>query len=203
MKNSKKIWVAAVGLSVLLSGCAKMPQIIGENTAHKSPTTMGIDRQDFEKAASDMVQTLFQSGVLSSKGRKGVVMISDVINDTTQRIDTKMITKKIRIAILRSGQAYVTAAQGTERDDTTIKATRATRGNKEFNQKTAIKEGQMINADFGLAGYILQRSTKTADGDQLVDYYFQMQLTDAVTGLAMWEDEVLVSKLGSNETVTW
>lgn len=105
--------------------------------------------------------------------------------------------------MLKSGKAVITSAVGTERDDTTIEATRSTRNSSEFNQKTSIKSGQLINAELGLSGRIMQRAAKTNDGDQLVEYYFQLTLTNAANGLAYWEDEVIVGKLGSNDTVTW
>lgn len=205
MKNLK-LTVSTLVLGMILSftGCAQQPQMLGVNSQPKAPVTMGIDRQDFEKAASDMVASLLQSGALNKRGGgRYVVMISDIINDTTQRIDTKMLTKKIRIAMLRSGKAVITSAVGTERDDTTINASRASRGNSEFNQSTAIKKGQLINAEMGLSGFIMQRTATTTDNEQLVEYYFQMTFTDAKTGLAFWEDEVIVGKLGSNDTVSW
>lgn len=204
MHNIKIIFSTLFFISILFNGCTKQPQIISSSSQQKTYVTMGIDRQDFEKAASEIVSSLLESEALNNKGGgRYVVMISDIINDTTQRIDTKMLTKKIRIAILKSRKAVITSAVGTERDDTTINATRAIRKNKEFNQKTSIKTGQLINADLGLKGYILQRTTKTADDEQLVEYYFQMTLTDAKSGLAFWEDEVIIGKIGSNDTVTW
>ncbi len=204
MKNIKLIISTLILSTLLFTGCTQQPQFVGNNSGKAAPVSMGIDRQDFERTASDMLASLLNSGALNKRnGGRYVVMISDVVNDTTQRINTKMLTKKIRIGMLRSGKAVITSAVGTERDDTTINATRSTRGNKEFNQKTSIKQGQLINAELGLAGIIMQRNTKTNDDDQLVEYYFQMTLTDAKSGLAYWEDEVVVGKLGSNDSVSW
>lgn len=202
--NKKLLITSALAGTLLFTGCTTQPQLLGGASAQKAPMTMGIDRQDFEKAASDMVESLLTSGALNKReGGRYIVMISDIVNDTTQRIDTRMLTKKIRVAMLKSGKAVITSAIGTERDDTTINATRSTRGNKEFNQATSVKSGQLINAELGLSGRIMQRAAKTSDGDQLVEYYFQLTLTNAVNGLAYWEDEVVVGKLGSNQTVTW
>lgn len=204
MKNIKLISMGLLTSTLLFTGCSQQPQIMGSNSVKSAPVTMGIDRQDFEKAASDMIESLLTSGALNKNGGgRYVVMISDIINDTTQRIDTRMLTKKMRVSMLKSGKAVITSAVGTERDDTTIEATRSTRNSSEFNQKTSIKSGQLINAELGLSGRIMQRAAKTNDGDQLVEYYFQLTLTNAANGLAYWEDEVIVGKLGSNDTVTW
>lgn len=199
-----KIAIPVLITTIIFSGCSTPAQYINMNKSNSKPMTMGIDRQDFEKAASDMVESLLTSNVLDKKdGSRYVIMMSDILNDTTQNIDTRMLTKKIRIALRKSGKAIMTNAVGTEQDSTTINSSRAIRGNKEFNQKSASAENALIGAELGLAGRILQRAAETNDGDQLVEYYFQMELTNAHNGLVYWEDEAVVGKLGSNDTVIW
>lgn len=201
-KKSLLLGISAITM-MLFTGCSTSAQYVGGSTPKAAPMTMGIDRQDFEKAATDMVDSLLRSGALNKKGGgRYIIMMSDVVNDTTQRIDTRMLTKKIRIAMMRSGKAVMTNAVGTERDDTTI-STRKLRGNDEFDQRTVAKKGTLLNAEMGLAGRILQKTATTNSGDQLVEYYFQLELTNAKNGLVYWEDEAVVGKLGSNDSVTW
>ncbi len=92
------LYLSIASLStVLFTGCGHKIKYVGAEKK-EYPMTMGIDRQDFEKAANDMIDSLLKSGALDKKGGgKYIVMISDIVNDTTQRIDTKMLTKKIRI----------------------------------------------------------------------------------------------------------
>lgn len=210
MKKNTILKIVAVSTlgTLLFTGCTTQPQYVGmsnsNSNAKQIPTTMGIDSQDFEKAASDMVTSMLESGVLNKKGGgRYIVMMSDIVNDTTQRIDTRMLTKKIRKAMLKSGKAVFTNAMGTERDDTTVAGSRQLRGNEEFDQNTIAGKGTLMGAELGLYGRIIQRTAKTTSNDQIVEYYFQMELTNAKNGLAYWEDEVVVGKLGSNDTVTW
>ncbi len=203
MKKSNLLLALIATVMMLFTGCSTATQYIGVNSPKSSVVTMGIDRQDFEKAASDMIESLLLSGALSKReGGRYVVMISDIVNDTTQRINIKMLTKKIRIAMLRSGKAIITTAVGTQRDDTAQKV-RKLRGNKEFRQNTIAKKASLYAPELALSGDILQRTAKTNSGDQLVEYYFQLTLTEIESGLAFWEDEVVVGKMGSNDTVTW
>jgi len=203
MKNLKLIVPTAVIAATLFSGCAQTSKYIDTSVQKQEAMTMGIDRQDFEKAAATMVESLLTSKALNKRGGgRYVVMISDITNDTTQRLDTKMLTKKIRIAMLRSGKAIITTAVGTERDDT-AQEVRKLRGNKEFKQNTIAKKNSLYAPELALSGDILQRVAKTTKGDQLVEYYFQLTLTGIESGLAFWEDESVVGKLGSNDTVTW
>lgn len=202
----KVVFFSLVAATIIFTGCTKQPQYIGDGSGSSvAPITMGIDRGDFEKAASDATQSLLSSGALNRPGGgRYVVAIDQVINDTTQRIDTDLLVKKIRIAMLNSGKAVVTSAIKVGGAESTLShSVRELRDNDEINQNTIAKKGAMIAPDMGLSGKIIQRNAKTYKGDQLVEYYFQLTLTELASGLAFWEDEIVVGKLGSNKTVTW
>ena len=191
----------------LFTGCANnMPQYMGPNTtAQNAPLTMGIDRKDFEKAANESVESLLRGNALNKPGGgRYVVMMARLLNDTTQRIDTDMLMKKIRIAMLQSGKAVVTTAvkMGGAEDMSSYEV-RKLRGNSEFKQNRIAKKGAMIAPDMSIGGKIIQRSAKAANGNQIVEYYFQLTLTHLESGLAYWEGESVIGKAGSNDTVTW
>jgi uncharacterized protein (TIGR02722 family) len=189
--------------TIFFAGCTHKPEYLPENSPKSSVVTMGIDRQDFEKAASDMAKSLLSSGALDKRGGgKNVVMMSDIINDTTQRFDVKFLTKKMRILILNSGKAIITSAVGTQRDDL-AQDSRKLRDNDEFKKSTTIQKNTLYAPSLSLSGSILQRTAKANKDDQIVEYYFQLSLTDIKTGLVTWEDEVVIGKIGSNDTVTW
>lgn len=201
-----KILTLALTASVFFSGCTKQPQYIGDNNGvNRAPMTLGLDRGDFEKAAVDSTESMLQSGVLNKKGGgRYVVAIDRIINDTTQRIDTDMLIKKIRMAMLKSGKAVVTTAIQVGGPESTLShSVRKLRDNEEVKRTTVAKKNSLIAPDLGLSGKIIQRTAKTANDDQLVEYYFQLTLTHLESGLALWEDEVTIGKMGSNDTVTW
>ena len=204
----KKIYLALpVVAGLIFTGCAtKQPEYVGaSNPDTKQIVTMGIDRQDFERAADEAINSLLASGALNKQGGgRYVVAMGRIKNDTTQRIDTDLLTKKIRIAMLNSGKAVITtaASAGGAEDDMTYEV-RKLRENAEFNQGKVAKQGAIIAPDFSLSGKIIQQIARTADNKQLTEYYFQLTLTDVNSGLAFWEGESIVGKLGSNETVTW
>ncbi|PLY08643.1 MAG: penicillin-binding protein activator LpoB [Arcobacter sp.] len=203
MKSKELIISTLFITTILFTACSQKPEYLPENSPKSSVVTMGIDRQDFEKAASDMVASLLESGALNkSAGGKYVVMMSDIVNDTTQRIDVKFLTKKMRIAILNSGKAIMTSAVGTQRDDL-AQDSRTLRDNDEFKKSTVIKKNTLYAPELSLSGNILQRTAKANKDDQIVEYYFQLSMTDIKTGLVTWEDEVVIGKIGSNDTVTW
>ena len=210
-KSSDKAYLfffRLIGIVLLLfmaTGCAtKTTNIDMDNDT--APAVMGLDYRDFQKAASELISTLLQSQALMGKpdGKRYVLAISRIINDTMQRIDTDQLIKKIRVELLNSGKVYVTTSVGLHgaEDELSMK-TRELRKSDEFNQKTVAKKGQMVAPDLSLSGKILQKNIRVDKNVQQVEYYFQLTLTEVNTGLATWEDERFIGKRGSNKSVSW
>lgn len=191
-------------LLLMLSGCATATRNIDMNN-DKGQAVMGLDYRDFQKAASEAIKSMLQSGALNKRdGGRYVLAISRIVNDTMQRIDTDQLIKKIRVELLQSGKVVVTTAvsAGEPEDKMSMKA-RQLRKSDEFKQSTVAKKGQMIAPDLSLSGKIIQRNVKVSSGTQQVEYYFQLTLTDINTGLAIWEGESVIGKRGSNKSVAW
>ena len=194
-----------LALTGALAGCAapQQTQMISART-DQSGYGMGLDSRDFSSAAQVAVQKLLTSGAVDHPGGgRYVIAISRITNDTMQRIDTDQLIKKIRVALLNSGKAAITTSiseNGAE-DDMSSRV-RELRESKEYSQRNIARAGQMAAPDLSLSGKILQNNNRVDNG-QRVDYSFQLSLTDLHSGVAVWEDEEVVAKLGTNNTVAW
>lgn len=188
---------------LMLAGCATPTRYV-DPAADNGPVAMTMDYRDFEKAATEAVDDMLASGAVSNpNGGRYIMVVSRIKNDTMQRIDTDQLTKKIRVALLRSGKVVTTTAIGLSgaEDEMTMRA-RELRNSEEFDQSGVQKKGTLQAPDLSLSGKILQRNHKVAD-EQQVEYYFQLSLTDLATGLAFWEGETPIIKRGSNDSVSW
>jgi len=196
----------AVAASVAVTGCKSTTSYV-DNSNNKI-VTMGLSHKDFDGAANKALDEMIDSPLLAhpeaAQGGRYVLAISNIINDTSQRIDTDQLTKKIRVGLLRSGKFLTTTAIGLNgaEDEMTAKV-RELNNSKLVNKATTKKNGTVISPDFSLSGKIIQRTNKIDRSNQLVDYYFQLTLTQLETGLAYWEGEYPISKKGSNDSVTW
>jgi uncharacterized protein (TIGR02722 family) len=193
-KNLFLILIGATSLTII-NGCGTDPHRIDPTGNQGITTTHDINFKDWQIAAEKCINSLLQSGVLSrSDGRKSVVMVSNVVNTTTRHINTRILTDKIRQAILRSGKAVTTTAVGANGpEDRASRQVRDLRDDEMFNQKTVKKMGTAIAPDMSLAGEIVQQ--KTRYGRKTESYFFfHMTLTDLGTGLAVWEDNVEIAK---------
>jgi len=121
-----------------------------------------------------------------------------------QRIDTDQLLKKIRVELLNSGTVAVTTAVGLNgAEDEMNYAARELRGDREFDQRGVQQEGKLQAPDLSLSGKIIQRNSSISKREKRVDYYFMLSLTDLESGLAIWEDEKPISKIGSSKTADW
>jgi uncharacterized protein (TIGR02722 family) len=202
-----KLKYLALALPFILGACAPMQTTLIDPRADRSAIGMGLDSRDFDQAASKVVKDMLKSGALDKpQGGRYVVVMSRVSNDTMQRIDTDQLIKNIRVALLNSGKvvfttAIVNSARGAE--DNMSMQVRQLRASQEFNQANVARQGQMVAPELSLSGKFLQNNNRLGDGSQRVDYSFQLTLTDLRTGLAFWEGNEPISKLGPGQTVAW
>ena len=168
-------------------------------------TTFGLDYRDFEYSAKQAVDSFLSSPLSQKPGTNApwIMAISRIINDTTLNIDTDQLVKKIRIALLNSGRVVTTTAVAAGGPEDSMSAqVRELEESDLFNQDTVAKRGTMVAPDLSLSGKIIQRNNRVG-GKQQVDYYFQLTATNIETGLAYWEFEEVIAKLGSNKSFSW
>ena len=199
--KAKMLHIIAL-VSILLAGCGEKTTNIDVVHDDGKPV-MALDYRDFDQAASELVQSLLASGALKKEGGgRYVVATGRVVNDTMQRIDTDQLMAKIEEEMLNSGQAVMTSAVGSG-TDSLVHETRELRDSEEFDQGTIAARGTLIAPELSISGKIFQRNIRYDKKRQQVEYYFQLKLSDAKTGLRFWQKEVIVGKRGSNKSVAW
>ena len=191
---------------LIFTGCAdKIEYVNLEKSSQYS--TVGLDYHDIEGAATDSVESLLSSKYANKieAKRPKVVVISDVINDTMQSIDTEQLTRKITRVMSRSGKFILSLSMtgsGAKRDNMIDKARDAT-NNDDYNQYTTIEKGNLIAPELSLSGKIVQKNVKISSSKQRIDYYFLLTLIDIKSGIVLWDDEVNIIKIGSAKRSAW
>ena len=194
---------ATLAIVVAFIGCADKTEYVNlENS--KEYTSTGLDYHDIQDAAQKSIDSLISSKYAKKidADKPKVLVISDVINDTMQHIDTAQLTRKITREMRNSGKFVLSLAMGAS-EDSMIHTARKARNNDEYNQYTTIEKGELIAPELSLSGKIIQKNTKISSGKQRIDYYFLLTLSDIKSGLVLWDDEVNIIKVGSNKNVAW
>lgn len=196
------------GAALLLSACAQgeMATQRIDSRNDRSAIGMGLDNRDFEEAARTLVRGMLDSGRLQPRagGEPRVMAISRITNDTTLRINTNELTQLVSMELSNSGRVVTTTAVGLDGpSDPMAAASRQLRASSEFNQRTVAARGQMVAPDISLSGNIIQRTNRVDGGATRVDYVFQLNLTNIRTGIALWQGQETITRVGSGRTVSW
>ncbi len=195
--------LVAASCAALFAGCASSPQATYvDPSGNRTLSNVGqINIQDWNMASETMINSLIEKqvnqGKLKASGPDGksILAISRIVNSTGTQIDTDMIVKKIRVALLGTGKvvADITAGLGGAEDPLAAEAKRE----QEFlsTKKVAARP------DYTLSGKIIEN--RAAQGNlRESTYVFQMSLASS-DGLAVWEEEKTISKQGKKSAVSW
>ena len=194
--KSKIIFSLLAALPFVIGGCATNAHYVETGGRENVVSVNQINIQDYIQAANAAVNDLLASGALDRVATPPAVLaISRIVNNTGQQIDTDLLVKKIRVAVLSSGKALTTTTLGLGGTAEDPMAKGLQQENEFMNdQKTTRKP------DFTLSGKIIETLARSGSTRQST-YSFQLSLTDSKTGLAVWEGEKEITKQGTRSGV--
>jgi uncharacterized protein (TIGR02722 family) len=194
MKN--KIIIPLIAASaVFITGCATDAHYVATGGTQNIVNVGQINIQDYIQAANTMTGELLASGALDRvKNPPAILAISRIVNNTGKQIDTDLLVKKIRVALLQSGKAVTTTTFGLGGQAEDPLASGMQQKSDFLNDKNTTGK-----ADFSLSGKIIQLNARAGNTTQAT-YSFQLSLTDTA-GLAVWEGEKEITKQGTQGSI--
>jgi uncharacterized protein (TIGR02722 family) len=188
MKKTILTLLVASSIPALFTGCGTDAHYVQTGDKESVVSLGQINIQDYANAANAAVNDLLASGVLDKVPNPPALLeLSRIINNTSQQVDTDLLTKKISIALLQSGKAQ------TKTVDT--KATG-------YQQENEFKNDQQNTRlpDFTLSGKIIETVDRAGD-TRRTTYSFQLSLNDTKNGVQAWEGEKEIGKQGTRSSV--
>jgi hypothetical protein len=175
------------------AACASAPVTVTyEDPGSAQPLTTNFTFSDLNTIASAMVDDMLShpATVEMTAKRRPLIVISDVMNETDQHVDTKSITDTIRTQVLRSGKFRFTDI------DTRRKRAEELEYQHEsgmVKESTAAARGQEIGAEYMVTGRLVSYVVRT---NRIIrkDYKFTMELHNIQTGVIEWANEKPLSK---------
>lgn len=192
-KQSLLLLSGALALG-LLAGCGGKTVNYGDANAVE---TLNEDwgSTDLQTTAETLTESLLNSRYISQAVNPPKVRLRQVKNQTDEHIDTKQITDKIRIKLLKSGSVRFLADD--ENMDQVMKE-------RDFTE-AATTRGQnklMTDTDYIVTGNV--RSIKKSTKKQADVYYeITMELVDPQSGEIVWADEKEIRKTTTKSTFGW
>lgn len=201
----RKALISLLVLPLAISGCQTTDVSSTNPLLVKSGSfsTLGLATVDFEFAAKSAVDEFLQSPyAVSPDKRKKVVVMGDVLNDTTVTVSTALITNKMKVMMQRSNKFIFSAATGRE-STSTVRDYRDLDRSKLYDQGTGGR-GKIIKPDYEMLGVIRQATAISTDRrKQEIGYEFYFRVVDLASGLELFQALVPITKVGSNQNFTW
>jgi penicillin-binding protein activator len=174
----------------IFAGCASTPQVSYGNPEQVETVTIGFGSTDLQTIAEKMVNSLLASPVIAT-GTRPVFYVHQVKNMTDEHIDTKSVTDKIRVTLLKSGRVRFSAVN--EVNDEILKQLEYQSKSGVVDPATAKSAGSQVGADYFLFGE-LTSIRKSAGRVKDIYYKYTMNLVNIKTGLIEWADEKEIRK---------
>lgn len=179
--------------SFIMSGCTTVVKY--DDPKAVETVTADFGSSDLQSSAEALTQSLLETRYIAKAQQPPKVRLRNVNNLTYEHIDTKAITDKIRIKLLKSGEVRFLA------DTANLNQLKDER---EFTSSaTANKSPKaMADSDYIITGNV--RSIKKANND-LKDVYYNvsLELVDSQTGEILWADEKEIRKVTTKSSLGW
>lgn len=136
------------------------------STQIQSQGTNEITSVDFKRAAQTAVRNMIKSGALDNlNGERYVVTISHIVDTTKKNFDTAAIKQKIGADLASSRKVRVVSAGAKN-----------------------------VTPQINISGRIMQRTAYVRGGKKRQEYYLHLALTEAKSGIMLWENVTPVVK---------
>jgi uncharacterized protein (TIGR02722 family) len=187
--NMKNILVFAVCAAVMsVSGCSSAPKVQRVDASTQVDLSGKWNDSDVRIVCESLIKDCINSprvaqAIAAKKGRP-TVLVGSFKNDTSEHIDTEIISKTMETAIFNSG-IFDFVAGGPVREEL-----RAERADQQLSasEATAAKLGAETGADFLLTGSVKIISEK-AGNQEVRSYWVNAEMTDISTNTRMWMAE--------------
>ncbi|MAD18776.1 MAG: hypothetical protein CMJ52_00930 [Planctomycetaceae bacterium] len=186
MNHALSSYPLAVALAVGafgVVGCQQNARVVTDDR-DKIVSIDQIDVQDWSNAADQVLQQLFASGALDTAPvTPARVEVTRVINDTTQRIDTDLLTQKIKIALQQSGKVAFASSDARANEVA------------DYEDFKAGDDAPRLPF-FVINGKILEIRA-SAGATKQSSFVFQLNLVNTAQSLDAWSGEAEVTKQGT------
>ncbi len=194
-KKSKIFAIIAAAASLAVAGCAsRQPQPARYVDSGSPETVVSLEKvnvQDFAMAAEALVKDMLMEDAFAETGKKPVIALSRVMNDTSNNFDTALLTDKVQEMILKSRKATVSMSMSVDRKNDSV-----------AEDVAALGETETVIPDMTLIGTISEITAREKSTRQ-VSYVFKMRLVGTRTRNIVWMGEKVITKQGQRDSVGW
>lgn len=178
-------------LSIFLQSCGPRAFTKGQYSDPEEVVLLDdkYNENDMQLMANTLVESLTQYDRIKNAESQPVVMVGRVRNRTSEHIDMKMLTDKIRTALIKSGKFRFSDKEAREE----LAEEYEYQGSQFVDPSTATGAGKQIGVNYIITGD-LSSNVQEVGKDKVIYYKLNMNLIDVATNIISWADEREVRK---------
>lgn len=155
-----------------------------------------FNENDMQLMSNQLVDSLVKFGKIQNATQPPVVMVGRVRNHTSEHIDVKSLTDKIRTAVIKTGKFQFSDKEA--RDE--IAEEYEYQGGKFVDKKSAKGAGKQVGVDYLITGD-LASNVQEVGNDKVVYYKVTMNLINLEKNIIEWSDDKEVRKRYKKQNV--
>ncbi len=195
LNKSSPTIILVFGLLILsasiLSGCG--PKAFTQGGYDDPNKVILLDdkfgENDMQLISNKLVDSLVQYDKIEGAKQPPLVMVGKVRNHTSEHIDIKSLTDKIRTALIRSGKFRF--ADKEARDE--IAEEYEYQAGKNVDKSTAKGPGKQVGVGYLITGDVAS-NVQEVGNDKVIYYKVTLNLTNLETNVIEWSDDKEVRK---------
>ena len=198
MNINSILFLTGLLLSIGLSACGPKAFTQGTYVDPNKITLLSdkFNENDMQLMVKKLVESLSQNNSIANLKNKPVVAISQVTNRTSEHVDIKQLTDKLRKELIQN-RSFRFIDVGSR--ETLQKKYEYNKKSGNVDQSTTVDPGQiavkfLITGDLG--SYV-----QTVGDDKLIYYKLTLNLTDVKTNEIVWSEEKEVKKRFKKQTL--
>ena len=179
--------VAMAAALVIVVGCGGVQRVPATEEAVK---VVDFNPKDLQLIAEKMVKSLLASDAVVESTERPICYVYRVGNRTSEHIDTKAVTDKIRTQLIKSRKfRFVDPTVNKE-----VLRELERQSSELIDQTTAVKFGRLLGARYFLYGDITSM-TQRRGRKKGVYYKFTLNMLDIERGEIVWAEDMEIQKV--------
>jgi uncharacterized protein (TIGR02722 family) len=191
MRNSILSSLIVLTLCVLISACG--PKAFTKGGYDDPNKVILLDdkfnENDMQLISNQLVDSLTKFDKISNAAQRPVVMVGQVRNRTSEHIDVKSLTDKIRTALIKSGKFRFSDKEARNE----LAEEYEYNAGKFVDKKSGKGAGKQTGVDYLITGDIASNIQEVGD-DKIVYYKVTLNLNNLETNIIEWADDREVRK---------
>lgn len=185
-------------LAFFINGCAPRAFTKGEYDDPNKVILLDdkFNENDMQLVANQLVNSLGEFSKVKNASQPPIVMVGTVRNRTSEHIDVKSLTDKIRTELIKSGKFRF--SDKTSRDEVSEEYEYQSGGL--VDQKTSAKKGKQVGVQYLITGDI-GSNVQQVGKDKVIFYIVTLNLTELESNLIEWSDNKEIRKRYKKQSI--